>query len=238
MKHLSSITSSILCCLALAWTASGQTPGTGHVSIKTVRSYTGQPPLTKPSSIAVYDFAATPQEVELNKAILQRVKTTVARSSDDEKTQIAHKVVDKFAAALAKDLESTGIPVKRMSAGEAPPESSLIVQGDFLLIDEGNRTRRLAIGLGSGASKVVANVDCYVSQPERNVILTAFQASSRSSLKPGAAETMGAGAAPDVAAAASGATEMKQNAEGDAGRMAKAIANHIKKTVDTQGWGS
>ena len=213
-----------------------QTPGTGHVKIDAVHSYSGNPPLAKPTAVVVYSFATTPEEVELNKAALSRVRTRLHGNQDDQKVQLAHKIVDEFSASLIKDLQKAGLPVSKGVVGEPPPDNSLAVQGDFLLIDEGNRARRMAIGLGSGASKVVANVQCYLKQPAQNVSVTRFQASSRSSLRPGAAETMGAGAAPDVAAAASGATEMKQGAEGDATRMAKAISKEIKKTMAAQGW--
>ena len=117
-----------------------------------------------------------------------------------------------------------------------PPDGSLAVQGDFLAINEGNRTRRMAIGLGAGASEVAAHVECYLKQPGENVMVNEFKATSESSRKPGAAETVGAGAAPEVATAVSGATEMKQNAEGDTGRMAKAVAREIAKTFAAQGW--
>jgi hypothetical protein len=94
----------------------------------------------------------------------------------------------------------------------------------------------MAIGLGAGASTVQAHVECYLNKPGGNALLTEFNATSQSSRKPGAAETMGAGAAPEVAATASGATEMKQGAEGDANRMAKGIAKEITKTMKSQGW--
>jgi hypothetical protein len=79
-------------------------------------------------------------------------------------------------------------------------------------------------------------VKCFLKQADKDVMFTQFQATSKSSRKPGAAETAGAGAAPEVAVAVSGATEMKQNAEGDANRMAKAIAKQITKELAAQGW--
>jgi len=72
--------------------------------------------------------------------------------------------------------------------------------------------------------------------PGENILITEFQASSESSRRPGAAETMGSGAAPEVAAATSGVTERKQNVEGDASRMAKAVSKEITKTPTAQGW--
>ncbi|HXE12442.1 MAG TPA: DUF4410 domain-containing protein [Bryobacteraceae bacterium] len=219
----------------IACSASAQVPGTGRVQIKAVESYSGQP-LTKPTGIVVYDFTATGDEVKLNSAMASRLRTRMSGNEGDKKNDLAHKVVENFSKSLIKDLEKTGLPVSRGVEGEAPPDNSLVVQGEFLRIEEGNRTRRMAVGLGAGASDVQANVKCLLKQAGNDVMFTHFQATSKSSRKPGAAETAGAGAAPEIAVAASGATEMKQNAEGDANRMAKAIAKQITKELAAQGW--
>jgi hypothetical protein len=211
-------------------------PGTGRVHIKPIRSYSGNSPLAKPTEIVVYHFAATPEEVELNKSVLNRVRMRVTGEANDEKAKLAHKIVNDFSESLIKDLQKLGLPVSRGVAGELPPDHSLAVQGDFLLIDEGNRARRMALGLGAGASKVAAHVECYLKQPEKNVIVSEFSATSESSRKPGAAETMGIGAAPAVATAASGVTELKQGSEGDTDRMAKVVVKEITKTFTAQGW--
>ncbi len=222
--------------MLLAYVAGAQTPGTGHVQIKVIRSYSGVAPLSKPSAIVVYNFAATPEEVALNKSALNRIRTRMSGTQEDDKTKLAHKVVDEFSDSLIEDLQKTGLAVSKGVTGELPPDNSLAVQGDFLVIDEGNRTRRMAIGLGAGASKVVTHVECYVKQPDKNVMLSEFKATSKSSRKPGAAETMGVGAAPEAAAAVSGVTEVKQGAEGDTKRMAKAVAKEITRTLTAQGW--
>jgi hypothetical protein len=231
--------------LLTACLSSAQVPGVGRIQINSIRSYSGTPPLTKPAAIVVYNFAATPDlynfaatpdEVKLNSAALNRVRMHVTKAQDDEKTKLAHKITDDFAESLIKDLEKAGLPVSRGVASEPAPDKSLAVQGDFFLIDEGNRARRMAIGLGAGASKVVAHVECYLKQPYKNVMITEFKITSQSSRKPGAAETMGVGAAPEAAAAVSGATEVKQGAEGDTQRMAKAVAKEITKTLTSQRW--
>ncbi len=213
-----------------------QVPGTGRVHIKPEQSYSGTPPLTKPASIVVYDFAVTPEDVKLNKSALNRVRMRMSGNQQDEQTKLAHKVADDFSTSLIKDLQKTGFTVVKGTTGEPLPENSLAIQGEFLQVDEGNRTRRMAIGLGAGASKVAANVECYLQQGSGHTLVSQFQATSESSRKPGAAETMGAGAAPEIAAGVGGATEMKQNAEGDTGRMAKAIAKQITKNLTEQGW--
>ena len=175
-------------------------------------------------------------EGRLNQAALNRARMRVRGAADDEKTKLAKKIADEFAESLVKDLQKSGIPVSRGGEGDLPPEGSLAVQGDFLQIDEGNRARRMVIGLGTGSSKVVAHVECYLRETARNNVLSEFNVTSESSRKPGAAETMGAGAAPAVAGTVSGATELKQGAEGDTNRMAKAVAKQITKALAAQGW--
>jgi hypothetical protein len=54
--------------VSLSYAAWTQTPGTGHVQVKVIRSYSGASLLSKPTAIVVYNFAATPEEVELNKS--------------------------------------------------------------------------------------------------------------------------------------------------------------------------
>jgi Domain of unknown function (DUF4410) len=86
-------------------------------------------------------------------------------AQDDEKAKLAHKIVDGFSESLVKDLQKTGLPVSRGVAGDLPPDYSLAVQGDFLLIDEGNRTRRMVIGLGTGASKWKQMSNVFSNKP-------------------------------------------------------------------------
>jgi hypothetical protein len=213
-----------------------QAPGTGRVHVQPIQSYSGNPPLARPTAIVVYNFATTPEEVTLNSAALNRARMRVSGQADDEKAKLAKKIADEFSESLVKDLQKTGLAVSRGLAGDLPPEGSLAVQGDFLQIDEGNRARRMAIGLGAGSSKVAAHVECYLRQHAENTMVAEFKATSESSRKPGAAETMGAGAAPEAAAAVSGATELKQGAEGDTDRMAKAVSKQITKALAAQGW--
>src|SRR6185312_15557585 len=89
------------------------------------------------------------------------------------------------------------------------------------------------IGLGAGKSDIQARADIYYSagfgEPR---FLQSFAADAQSSRKPGAAETMGVGAATGRAAesgaitAVSG-TEMSGDVEGDSERMAKAMAAQL-----------
>lgn len=226
----------VLPLVAAAGLCTAEVPGTGRAQIKSIRTYSGASSLAKPESIVVYDFATTADEVKLNSAMLSRIRTRVSESGENDRKTIAKKIAADFSESLIKDFEKTGIPVTRGIPGEPPPNNSVAVQGHFLTIDEGNRTRRMVVGLGIGASKVVAHVECYLGQRDKVVMLTEFTAQSESARRPGAAETMGAGAAPELVAATSGISELKQGAESDTGRLAKATAKQIEKTFSTQGW--
>lgn len=229
------LSATICSALTLTGIVCAQTPGTGRVHIKAVETYSGKT-LQKPTSIVVYDMAVNPDEVQLNKSRLNRMRLRARGNTDEEKNKTAQTVVDRFSNTLVEELEKTGIPVSRASAGGEPPDGTFAIQGDVLTIDEGNRARRMAVGLGAGASTVQVDVECFLKEPVQNVTVIKFEAVSKSSRKPGAAETMGAGAAPEFAGAVGGVTEVNQSAEGDAERMAKAVAKQIKKAMSAQGW--
>jgi hypothetical protein len=59
---------------------------------------------------------------------------------------------------------------------------------------------------------------------------------AKSGKKPGAAVTMGAGAAPEVAGGVAGATAHQSTAQGDSARTGSALAKHIAGLMKAQGW--
>jgi hypothetical protein len=103
-----------------AYVSNAQVPGTGRIHVDQIKSYSGASSLTKPASIVVYNFATTPEELRLNRAVLSRARTKVRGGAEAEKTKLAKKVADEFAQSLVKDLQKSGIPVSR---GVAPAVS-------------------------------------------------------------------------------------------------------------------
>jgi hypothetical protein len=63
-----------------------------------------------------------------------------------------------------------------------------------------------------------------------------FTAVSESAPLPGAAVTMGAGAAVQVGAAAAGARELDSSIDSDARRLADKVANSLQAFFAKQGW--
>jgi hypothetical protein len=113
-----------------------------------------------------------------------------------------------------------------------------------MAIDEGSRALRMTIGLGAGQSSVISNVQVFNVFPAGRRMVDAFEVTAQSGRKPGAAETMGAGAAAGTlatAAAVTGASTIASEAFGanvddDAKRTAKKIASMLSDFFAQQGW--
>ena len=127
----------------------------------------------------------------------------------------------------------------------APTGNVVLVQGAILSVDEGNRTRRTLIGLGTGASSV--SVDAQVLYRQGYLaprLLESFSASADSGHAPGMAETMGAGAAADrVAVSAAAGTGLHAVSErrragndDNARRIADALAPQLGQYFARLGW--
>src|SRR5262245_1580224 len=84
--------------------------------------------------------------------------------------------------------------VERYSGPPPRENSALMIRGQFLSIDEGNRTERMVIGLGLGRTKVEADVQAVDLTPGSEQTVETLQATGESGAKPGAAEAMGVGA--------------------------------------------
>jgi hypothetical protein len=201
----------------------------------------------RPDRIIVQDFAVQPGVVSLDSGIGARVVRAVGNAGTDaDQSETAGKVVAKLSDTLVKELNTMGIPVAFGSATPSlvPTYTSLVVSGNILSIDEGNRTRRNVVGFGVGASKVTAKVDVYIRVPgEAPRLLQSFNADSESGKKPGLAVAgVGAAAGRAATAAAVGvggsvASEtLGATVEDDAARMGKEIAVSLKTLFADQGW--
>jgi hypothetical protein len=200
--------------------------------------------LPKPDRVVVSDFAVAPQEVSLDRAPGSRLAALFkGGTASDAQLQVGRSVASALSAELVKEIQALGLPAERAAAGAAVPPNSLAVQGQFVSIDEGNRLRRMVIGLGAGGSEVRTLVQVHDQAPDGLRLVAEFETKADSSRKPGMAETMGAGAAMSgigAAAAASGAvgvaTELGDSVESDAQRTAKEIAKQLAQLFHQQGW--
>lgn len=202
--------------------------------------------LPKPQRIVVYPFAASAGQVDLDMS-----PTVVASwklkglSGLDEREDVARQVSDALADSLVEKIQKMGLPAERWTGqpvtGDVP---TLAVTGHFLAIDEGNRLERVTIGLGAGRSDVRTEVLVTEVTPNGTRSVDEFEIQAQSGRKPGAAETLGAGAAAGTlataavvtAATAAGSEAFGADVDADAHRTAEKIAKMLQDFFADQGW--
>jgi hypothetical protein len=198
--------------------------------------------LAKPPMVYVYDFAVDPSEVKLDPGgplarFRERLTGEGGGTQDQKAIDLGHQVADSLSQALVEQITAMGIPAQRMSRSEKPPTGAAAVAGQFVDLDEGNKVKRMAIGFHQGQSSVSAQVQFYtVTSSDSADQLLDFTATAESRPLPGAAVTMGAGAAVQVAAAAGAAKEMGSSVQSDASRLADNIAHSLQTFFAKQGW--
>ena len=229
----------LLQCVAIALVAA-----CSHASVQTTESYLG-PRLPRPNHIFVSYFSITPDEVRLDQGIAARIK----RATGDEPMG-----QDEMRAALETQAALTEHIVNRLRQYGLPAEvanhpstgvNDLLVQGQIVSLDQGNRTRRMLVGLGAGKSSVGADAQIYhLTEAAPPRFMMAFEGKADSGRMPGAAETMGAGAAAQriaTSAALTGAShaaaETRRSSDtAEAGELADEIALRVGRLAVAQGW--
>jgi hypothetical protein len=215
-----------------------------NAHVQTVESYLG-PPLPRPDHVLVSNYSIVPEQVRLD----QGVSARIVRVADDQplgsrELRAARDTQEALAERIVERLTKYGLPAE-LSTTNTSIGKSMLVQGQIVSIDQGNRTRRVLIGLGAGKSSISADTQVYYTtgtEPPRFIM--AFDGQADSGRMPGAAETMGAGAAAQSigrSAALSGAThagaETRRSTDtAEASNLADEIALQIGQFAVKQGW--
>ena len=204
-------------------------------------------PLARPALVLVRDFATDAGEVQLDSGVRSRLLALVSGGSPDtRRVDVANAVRSVATETLVARIQEMGLRAEGAGRSiEGEPRGPVVtVTGQVLDVDQGNRTRRTLIGFGAGKSDVGADVQVYYRAPgTANGLLAAFSADSDSGHMPGAAVTLGAGAAAGHVAAsalASGglhaASEHRTDSEREAEKLAGGVADSLRKVFAARGW--
>lgn len=236
--------------LALATLAALALAACAPSKVETTEAYEGAR-LPRPDAIVVNDFAVASEGVQLDRGLGSRAERVLSGGSSAEaERKLGRAVANAVSDTLVAELRAAGLPAARASDPIGSTGTNrLIVSGELMSIDQGNRTRRTLIGLGAGQSRVASDTNVVYSITEGGErSLLAFRADAESSRKPGAAETMGVGAVTGrlatsaVVAGAAGvggpaiSDNLDPSVEADARRMARGIAEKIEDFARQQGW--
>ena len=200
-----------------------------------------------PSAVVVYPFATDSSDVSLNSSIFQvAYRNMSGKDQSAEELQLARQTAQNICAQVAANLTGKGINTTCLQRGVSPTGNNvLILDGQFTDISEGNRLRRMVIGLGAGASKVDSVVQVIQKTEQGSAEVMDFSTSADSGYMPGAGITGPAGAAAGGATAAASlgvnlAAGGVKNVTSSTGYLVDKTADQIVQQVvnyyNRQGW--
>lgn len=152
---------------------------------------TGENGLPRPARIIISDFAASEIEVVEYQGIFRQQPSNP--NPTERRRAIARNVSEALSLEFARALQELGFSVERGMRAASDADNIVIIEGEFIRIDEGSPLRRFVVGFGSGAAKVQTRVRVYQG-PRQNKLLE-FTTDADSGKMPGAAVTVSAGAA-------------------------------------------
>ena len=116
--------------------------------------------------VYVRDFLFDSQNLKPDEGLLGRREGPVGRllhgfkPSEDPEAK-ARELVTLLSNTIVAELNSAGIRATRLEPGTLTPQDGLLVGGEFLEVDEGNRMRRAMVGFGSGSEEIKVQVEVY-----------------------------------------------------------------------------
>lgn len=204
--------------------------------------------LPRPQLVVVQEFAVVPGEVQLDPGLSSTVDETLGGIAGPppsaEEQQVARQVASALADKLVVEIRDLGLEAQRGQGLPPGYATGLVVTGQFVSVDQGNRTERVAIGLGAGRSDVRVRAQVFDASPRGRMLADEIEVDAKSGLQPGMAETMGAGALAGHFVAStliSGGLQVADELLGtsvvaDSDRAAKGIAKQLAGFFAEQGW--
>jgi len=199
--------------------------------------------LSRPGHIWVYDFAATPAEIPAASSLAGQ-PIEHATPQTPEQIEVGRKLGAQIAAQLVEEIREMALPAKRASSQTMPEINDIVLRGYLLSIEEGSGTKRVAIGLGYGASELTTAVEGFQMTAQGLRKLGSGKVNASGGKTPGGA----VGVAALIATAnpvglivgggikAYGEYSGSSKVEGRAKDTAKAIMDVLKKRFQEEGW--
>ena len=137
----------------------------------------------QPDFIIVERFAVSPWDVKLDRGLSAKaLRGLQERDLNDEERKVGAAVATVMEEETVRLLREAGIPAYLDSYAPTATRTTALLQGQFLSVDEGDRTQRVVIGFGLGVSKL----DRKMGPPSKAAWLsTEGEVQTTSSLKPG-----------------------------------------------------
>jgi hypothetical protein len=162
----------------------------------------------------------------------------------EDRLDVEQEVSRALTRTLVDEIQKLGLRAEPATMASPVTGPTLSIEGQIVSIDEGNKAKRLVIGLGSGESEVRTLTQVYeVSSGNEHHLVEDFYTTTKSSKKPGFGPFAGMGAAAGLAAARVAAAAgvgvigaSSQTVEADVQHDARQIAKELAKFFVEQGW--
>ena len=208
---------------------------TGRAKATELNKYSGNEPLPLPRMVLVENFKMM-GDVITDPGKTHRHHLLHKQSQPLTPDELVSAVQNSFAISIIDHVKKLNLDVQRSTdLSEARP-STVVVEGDFSLIDQGTARKRILIGFGRGASDVRAHVMISLLDEDKKTLLLECNINSTSGKEPGAvASSSGAGFA--VSAVTGSLMDKRSStAQVDGQRMGKLVAEQVSNVIRTTKW--
>lgn len=218
--------------------------GCATSEVESSRSYVSGEQIPRPGRIIVYDFAATVDDMATSSAITGRYAAPATPQSA-EVIRLGRELGNRVAAKLVRNIIAMGMPAERARGSALPNFGDIVITGQFVTVDEGDRAKRMLIGFGKGGAQLRTVAEGYRITASGPRLLASRDIMAKGGKMPGMAAPLvivgGIMGRPVTAAAVSGGLNIAQELgperiEGAADRTAKAIAEELRAGFRRQGW--
>jgi hypothetical protein len=104
----------------------------------------------------------------------------------EEPATKARQFVELLSNTIVRELNNAGVFASRLEPGAFTPPAGLLVGGEFLEVDEGNRMRRATVGFSAGSEEVKVQVEVTDLAKDPNSPFLVYGAGEEGRKAPGA----------------------------------------------------
>ena len=196
--------------------------------------------VVEPDFLLVRDLTVKANEVKLDSGLLSQISRDNSKPQTAQELELGKAAATAFTDELVECLRKAGIRAAKVSDKATVTDRTVIISGQFVRIDQGNRTMRVLVGFGMGSGDLSAMLECH----QGGKLLASATISTSGGLKPGILVPVAGGAAAGtvvvssaVAGTATAASEtFSATVKADAQRAAKNVAERLVKAYINHGW--
>jgi len=199
--------------------------------------------IPRPGNIWVYNFVATPADVPADSALAgHHAEHPTPQTPEQIKT--GREVGAQIAVELVRAIRGMGMSAQLGTMETKPQINDLVIRGYLLSFDEGDATKRVTVGFGSGASHLTVAAEGFQVTPKGLRKLGGGKVDSGGGKTPGGAVGVAAlvatgnpiGLIVGGGVKAYGEYSGGSKIEGRAKAVAEEITDALRKRFQEQGW--